>query len=195
MKVYAEIKKRTALNSVKLYVLYRFAKDAVRREGDVAELGVYRGGSARLLAEIFRSKAPQKKILLCDTFEGMPPSDAKEDIFITNDLSDTDYEKVKRYMGDFGNVVFYKGAFAETFPAIPNSIFSFVHVDCDLYGSVLECCDYFYPKMANGGVILFDDYGFLCAPGAKKAVENFFSNKPESPIPLPTGQCVVIRQR
>ena len=42
--------------------------------------------------------------------------------------------------------------------------------------------------------MIFDDYGF---PGykfaEKQAVDEFFSDKPESPISLRTGQCIVIK--
>ncbi|MEI8345759.1 MAG: TylF/MycF/NovP-related O-methyltransferase, partial [Candidatus Omnitrophota bacterium] len=115
------------------------------------------------------------------------------DVFKKSDLSDTDFAEVRRYLSDCPNVVFYEGIFSKTFPTIPNRLFSFVHVDCDLHLSVLECCEFFYPKMAPGGVILFDDYGFLCAPGAKKAVDAFFSDKPEYPVALSTGQCIVVK--
>lgn len=41
--------------------------------------------------------------------------------------------------------------------------------------------------------MVFDDYGFLSCPGAKLAVDQFFSDKPEYPCHLPTGQCFVIK--
>lgn len=41
--------------------------------------------------------------------------------------------------------------------------------------------------------MVFDDYGFLGYPGAKQAVDEFFTERIESPIYLPTGQCVVIK--
>jgi len=43
-------------------------------------------------------------------------------------------------------------------------------------------------------VMLFDDYGFPTCPGARKAVDEFFSDKPEVPFYLPTGQCLVVRK-
>ena len=41
--------------------------------------------------------------------------------------------------------------------------------------------------------MIFDDYGFLTCPGAKQAVDTFFSDRPEAPIYLPTGQCIVVK--
>jgi O-methyltransferase len=41
---------------------------------------------------------------------------------------------------------------------------------------------YLYPKITSGGCIVFDDYGSQAWPGAKKAVDEFFSDKPENPL-------------
>lgn len=41
--------------------------------------------------------------------------------------------------------------------------------------------------------MVFDDYGFPTCPGARKAVDEFFADKRETPIVLPTGQAVAIR--
>jgi O-methyltransferase len=41
--------------------------------------------------------------------------------------------------------------------------------------------------------MVFDDYGFPTCPGARKAVDEFFANKPETPIVLDTGQAIAIR--
>jgi len=57
----------------------------------------------------------------------------------------------------------------------------------------MDCCDFFYKRLARGGIIIFDDYGYITCPGAKKAIDEFFSGKPEYPCYLPTGQCFAIK--
>jgi O-methyltransferase len=47
--------------------------------------------------------------------------------------------------------------------------------------------------MVTGGIMIFDDYGFLSCPGAKLAVDEYFADKPVYPCRLPTGQCFVIK--
>ena len=41
--------------------------------------------------------------------------------------------------------------------------------------------------------MVFDDYGFASCPGARKAVDEFFNDKPERPLVLPTAQAIVMR--
>jgi len=68
---------------------------------------------------------------------------------------------------------------------------SFAHIDLDLYQGVFDTLAFVYPRMPAGGVIVFDDYGFASCPGARRAVEEFFDDKPEKPLALHTGQAVV----
>jgi len=51
--------------------------------------------------------------------------------------------------------------------------------------------EYFYPRMIPGGVILSHDYSLLA--GVEKAFTEFFADKPEEVIDLPTTQCLVFK--
>lgn len=186
-----EVSRRSQLNPAKLYALFQFASNATAIPGDVAELGVFRGGSARLLARTL----PQKTLHLFDTFQGMPFHDASKDLHVAGDFADTTREAVGAFLADCGNVSFHVGMFEDTMPALAARRFALVHIDADLYDSVRQCCEFFYPRLADGGIMLFDDYGFVSCPGAREAVDQFFAGKPETPIYLATGQSVVIRNR
>ena len=48
--------------------------------------------------------------------------------------------------------------------------------------------------MSKNGIIIFDDYGFPSCPGARKAVDEYFKDKPENVIYLATGQAFVIKE-
>jgi O-methyltransferase len=181
----------TLVDKVRCYMLYQCAKNSAHIAGDIAEIGVFRGGTARLLA---KTTAPMgKTVHLFDTFAGMPSVDPNIDLHKTGDLSNTSIEAVQAYLHDCANVCFYKGIFPSTAQPVEQRSFALVHVDVDIYTSALSCCAFFYPRMQRGGILIFDDYGFLSCPGAKKAVDEFFADKPEVPIYLTTGQCLVIR--
>ena len=177
----------TILDHQRLYILYQVAIDTESVAGDLAEAGVYRGGSALLL-----SKVSGKRLHLFDTFCGLPTPD-EADVHREGDFADTSDKDVAQLLGK-RDVVFYAGLFATTFRLAEDQRFSLVHIDVDLYESTQQCLDFFYPRVSEGGVMVFDDYGFISCPGARRAVDEFFTTKRERPIYLPTGQAVVIRR-
>jgi O-methyltransferase len=181
----------TLLDPWRLQLLYRAAQQAAKLPGDVAEVGVYRGGTARLLCEAFEG-AP-KEIHLFDTFGGMPEVDAAKDKHKAGDFSDTSLDSVQRFLEGCGAARFHQGTFPQSAAGLEAARFALVHVDVDIYTSVKACCDFFYTRLAPGGIIVFDDYAVPSCPGARKAVDEFFAGKPERPLPLPTGQCLVVK--
>ncbi len=193
LDILKEIQDKTLLTPNRLFTLYQFAKVASNTEGDIAELGVYKGGSAKLLAKSFKEKASHKKIFLLDTFEGLPKHNEELDHHREGDLGDTSFENVQTFLKELDNIILLKGLFSNTQQNIANNRFSFVHIDVDLYSSVLECCNFFYPRLSKGGIMIFDDYGYVSCPGAKKAVDEFFRDKADTPVYLTTGQCLLIK--
>jgi len=189
--LYNKISKNTLVDKNRCHILYQLAHQVFGISGDVAEVGVYKGGTARLLAEIFDSK---KTLHLFDTFSGIPQSDAPlTDHHKKGDFGDVSFDEVKNFLSNCKNVHFYKGIFPTTANSTVDRFFSFVHVDVDVYKSAIDCCNFFYDKMKQGGIIIFDDYGWQSCPGVKKAVDEFFLDKLEYPCYLPTGQSVVIK--
>ena len=180
------------VDRTRCYMLYQFALEAFQCEGEVAEIGVYRGGTARLLAKALEGSG--KRVHLFDTFEGMPSTDPSKDAHRQGDFSDTSLASVQQNLAGCENVFFYPGYFPATSPPIEGSVFSLAHIDVDIYRSVLDCCAFFYPRMVPGGKIVFDDYGYETCPGAKLAVDEFFRGTPEKPFYLPSGQCFVTKR-
>ena len=169
------------------YILYQLAKrcDRIWEGSDISfvEVGVYRGGTARLLAEAIKS---DRTLHLYDTFEGMPTVSVEDSFHKTGDFADTSIEAVAKLVAGF-KIEFHKGRFPDTAGDLGN--LCMVHVDVDIYESVRDCIGYLWPKIIPGGVMIFDDYGFYTCDGAKKAVDR-------SGIPviyLPTGQAMFIK--
>jgi len=188
-KLLSEIEQHTLLDKTASFMLYQMANQALNLPGDFAEIGVYRGGTARLLAKI-AAKAG-KKVHLFDTFEGMPETDPQRDKHQEGDFRDTSLKAVKDFLRDCPNVEFYPGFFPDTAGPIKGINFSLVHVDVDIYQSVKDCCEFFHDRLVQGGVMLFDDYGSTYCPGAKQAVDEYFESTQENPCYLWTGQAMV----
>lgn len=188
---YDHIATRTVVDRKRVAMLKQFAVAAKPVDGEIAEVGVYRGGTAWLIAKQFQSTG--KAVHLFDTFEGMPDTKVGVDLHKPGDFDDTSLNDVKYFMKDFPNTFFYPGFFPTTANPIKEKKFCFVHIDLDIYQSIFDCCSFFYGRMTTGGFFVFDDYGFLSCPGAKSATDDFFKDKPESVIALPTGQALVIK--
>ncbi len=190
-EIYRQIIAHTLVSKRRCFILYQFSKQTARVPGDVAEVGVYKGGTAKLLAKSFESS--HKSVRLFDTFNGMPPTNPEKDAQKEGDFSDTSFEDVRIYLNDCTNVFIYSGFFPETAEPVKDKEFCLVHIDVDIYRSVMDSCNFYYPRMQRGSIMIFDDYGDRSCPGAKMAVDEFFENKPENPCYLPTGQCIVMR--
>jgi hypothetical protein len=169
--------------------------DAVRATAklgaSMAEVGVYQGGSARLIHEADRSRT----LHLFDTFEGLPPFAATDTPVRSGHFREglTSYpiEKVRKYLADCDNVHFHKGLFPDTGEAVIDEWFSFVHADVDLYSSTRSVLEFFYPRMVQGGILISHD--FATALGVREAVEEFFQERPEPVIAMAGDQMLVVK--
>ena len=124
-------------------------------------------------------------------FEGMPETDAGRDFRQKGEFSDTGVAAVRGRVGSGRGVVFHQGLIPRTFESMQDSRLAFAHVGVDIYQSVADCCAFIMPRMLRGGFVVFDDYGFPSCPGARQAVDEFFRDRPEQSLVLPTGQAVV----
>jgi O-methyltransferase len=174
----------TLLDDLRLLALAEMAKYATSSfEGELIELGVYKGGSAAAVAWYLSMSGIQRPFHLCDTFTGLP-TPREWEYHGAQDFVDTTYKKVKYCLQTFLPEYpfrYHQGLFSETLPFIAQAKFCFAHVDADLYESVQESCEFLYPRMIRGGIIVFDDYGAPTCPGAKKAIDEFFADKLEKP--------------
>ena len=170
--------------------LYNLALFASQFPGEMAEVGVYAGGTARILAKA----VPHKTLYAYDTFTGITKINRHHDRPHFKDaFKSKNLEKAARTaLADCANVEIIKGWFPNTFKHVETG-FCFVHADADVYPSTLAICETFWPRMVPGGIIVFDDYGYEDTPGAKKAVDEFFKDQYETPSVLTGGQAVVMK--
>jgi len=82
--------------------------------------------------------------------------------------------------------VFVKGYFPDSVTGrddLPDQ-YALVSLDPDLYAPALSGLEYFWPRMAKGGVIMIHDYTSMQFPGVKKAVDEFCAQNHLYPVPL-----------
>lgn len=166
------------------------AKTVTNVRGHIAEVGVASAGSAKLLAE-FKGN---KELYLFDTFDGLPET-KKIDGALRKGQYKYSLEEIKKYLSPHTNIFYYKGIFPDSVEggvaAIQNKKFSLVHLDVDLYESTLQALEFFYPRVEKNGLIISHDYSTL--EGVRQAFAEYFDNKPECVIELPTSQSLVVK--
>jgi len=168
-----------------------------KTDGDFAELGVYKG----LTAKLIHYYAPERNLHLFDTYKGFGSrSVIKEEslagyTILGSYFSDTTLDQVKKNILPVSeNIWFYEGYFPDTIPdGLRDHNFAFVHLDADLYEPTFEGLMFFYPRMSKDGLIVIHDYNAW--PGARKAVDDFFADKNEIPIPMPdkSGSALIVK--
>jgi O-methyltransferase len=176
------------IEDIEAYYIYMAVKRTRKVPGDIAEVGVYKGGSAKIIC----SAKGDKHLHLFDTFEGLPRVDDIDTVwpFYEGKFA-ASYDSVRDYLKNDRNVNFYKGVFPLTSDPVKGVSFSLVNLDVDCYESTKQCLEFFYSRMSKGGIILSHDY--MTAPGVKKAFDDFFEDREEPVLETAGSQCLVVK--
>ena len=185
----------TLLNYDRLYTLWQAVVGISSPDLPIAEIGTYRGGSAKFIIQSLAYNGYQNKFYIFDTFEGHVLVDSSIDgKHQIGTFGDTSYEKVKAYLNSPDTTV-YKGDFLETAQNIEQiRNFGVIHIDVDVYPVTKFCLQFFADRTISGSVIIVDDYGFITCKGAKKATDEFIDANPNFKLfHLVTGQALVLK--
>lgn len=163
--------------------------------GDIVECGVFQGGRLLMLTYFTfeEQKTPPRLIWGFDSFQGFPEptvEDASYRKTKKGEFGETTVRTVLRFLRDSGlNHNFIKtqirlvpGFFHESLKKFPDRSIALLHLDCDLYQSYRDALTALFPKVAEGGIVLFDEYGKPPWPGAKRAVDEYFAAFPSCPL-------------
>jgi hypothetical protein len=162
--------------------------DVLRRKvpGDLAEIGVWRGGVGILMRAVLRALGDnRRKVWLADSFQGHPhpdprqyPADQDDPHRTFRELvvsQDTVQQNFERYgLGD-DQVCYLPGWYRDTLPAAPIDRIALLHLDCDMYESNIVALRSLYDRVSSGGYVVIDDYGAIA--GCRKAVDDFRKEK------------------
>jgi O-methyltransferase len=192
--LYRRVGAYTMTTPPRIYALARAVEYVVRREihGALVECGVWRGGSMMAAAlTLLRLGVTDRELYLYDTFSGMPPPtehDTTRDGERAADLlargeADSDIwaiaslEDVRTAVLSVGypaeHIHFVKGPVEETLPGDAPDEIALLRLDTDWYSSTKHELEHLYPRLASGGVLILDDYGYW--QGARRAVDEHFA--------------------
>ncbi len=161
--------------------------------GDTAECGVRFGKSSFMLLNALADQ--ERPHHLFDSFEGLSEPRAQDASIGFREWEEgemsADESAALKNLSAFPNCVLHRGWIPDRFADAADRRFACVHIDVDLYDPTRTSLEFFYPRMAQGGFIVCDDYGLASCPGATKAFDEFFEDKPEMVLPIPSGQVLV----
>jgi hypothetical protein len=153
-----------------------------RVPGDFIETGVWRGGACIYMRAVLAVQGvTDRRIWAADSFEGLPPPDPQqfpadsESWLHRVPMLSVSLEEVRRNFEKYNMlddlVVFLKGWFRDTLPAIPaEQRFAILRMDGDLYESTIQSLTSLYPMVSPNGFVVVDDYNL---PFCREAVTDF----------------------
>jgi O-methyltransferase len=192
--------RRSMLTKSRLWTLWEAVQNVSDLEGAAAEVGSYRGGSARFIASAFElALGHEVPVEVIDTFAGHPQEKLSEhDSAVHKDptlFTDTSYEDVAEYLSPWEQITVHQGEFSAVAPRLPDRRYRLVHLDVDLYEPMIECLEYFGPRVVPGGVIVVDDYGSPGCPGVDRAVHEFLAAESSFRTWTPRVKQIVLERR
>ncbi len=180
----------------------RLFQQTLNVPGDIAELGVYRGLGLMTWANLLEAFCVGDRTKMVFGFDnwagftgfapedgaekkesgkiigGFNPADFKRELLSAIDIYDHD-----RFIPWKPRIKLIDGDIARTVPSFldknPGVRFSLVHFDCDLYEPTYAALNAIWPKLARGGILIFDEYGIHDWPGETAAVDQFLAGKPD----------------
>jgi hypothetical protein len=173
----------------------RHAIEFTDEDSDMVECGVCDGITAFFALREVQGLGRRVVLHLYDAWAPMRKENLLESETLANNYSNISIQRVKNNLSEFDDVVYHPGYIPESFhkePSSPEKI-SYLHIDLNSAVATVEALEHFWPRLIRGGVVLFDDYGWLDYSDTKERVDDFFSNKHGILMPLPTGQAIYYR--
>lgn len=182
-------------NADRRYNLYQLLRLTHSVLGDTVEIGAYKGAMSYLICQHNSTYSDNRIHHIFDSFEGLSsPSDSLDGSHWKPGALACPEEIVLSNLNKYHkNIALYKGWVPTRFSEVSSKIFSFIHIDVDLYQPTLDSLSFFYERVNAGGLIVCDDYGFTSCPGATQACDEFFLDKQEKMIGMADGGGFMIK--
>ena len=197
-EIWPSLRNNTRVDEYKAYSLWQMVEQVKHLEGDLLEVGVWRGGSGCLLAYKCQQEKVDAKVYLCDTYEGVVKAGDKDYFWTGGEVSDTSVERVEKLLRQFSleNFQVLKGMFPEdTGHHLTSKKFRMCHIDVDVYQSAKDTLNWVWGKLEVGGVIVFDDYGHIQCDGITELVQEESKKADRFVIHNLAGHAIIIKVR
>ena len=152
--------------------------------GDIVEFGIYQGWWINFLYRTTEELGLHRRIYGFDSFEGLSdPHPEHDQAFWKKGQYACSLEQVSANVQAAlrPRLKLVKGFFEKSLrsaQALVAQKFSYVRIDCDIYLPALDCLRYLGPRLADGAVVVFDDWPHLRGYGEQRAFEEWLPTVP-----------------
>lgn len=174
LAAYERIRRHTLVDKYRCHELWSLVEQSAKTEGALLQVGVWRGGTGALIAARARACGIGDPVYLCDTFRGVVKAGTADPGYRGGEHADTARAVVERLVTELGlgGVEVLEGTFPEeTGGRVTAERLRFCHVDVDVYQSGRDVLDWAWERLAPGGIVVLDDYGFRFCDGIVRLVE------------------------
>ncbi|HET7107473.1 MAG TPA: TylF/MycF/NovP-related O-methyltransferase [Candidatus Acidoferrum sp.] len=153
-------------------------------EGDIVEFGIYQGWWVNFLYKTTEELGLNRRIYGFDSFEGLSdPHPDHDQAFWKKGQYACSLEQVSKNVQAAlrPRLKLVKGFFEKSLrspEALVAGKFSYVRIDCDIYLPALDCLNYLAPRLADGAILVFDDWPHLRGFGEQRAFEEWLPTVP-----------------
>jgi O-methyltransferase len=196
-KTFDTVRDYSLVDKYRCYELWNLIKQTSKLEsGALIEIGVWRGGTGAIIAKQAHINGIKEKVYLCDTFTGVVKTSDKDTTYSGGEHADTSKEKVEEVINKLmlDNTKILIGIFPEeSCHLVDDKLFRFCHIDVDVYQSAKDIMEWIWPRLVVGGVVVFDDYGFVTCSGVTRLVNEIMDQKDILVIHNLNGHAILIK--
>lgn len=183
----------------RLHTLCWAAQETLSLPGDFMECGTFKGDFAWVVSQCVDFAKAGKTFYLYDSFEGFAKDDKTVDQGYA-DFANPIYQEVgiyesvlQRFKGN-PNVKITKGYLPDALDPIHPAEISFLHMDLNSPGAEVNTLRKLWSRVVQGGIVVFDDYGWKVFAKQKEEEDRFAAEKGLSILELPTGQGLLVKR-
>jgi tetratricopeptide (TPR) repeat protein len=179
-------KAHNALVQVECEYVAELLKEIQSREipGDIAEFGIFQGWWVNHLWQATEQIGLKRRIYGFDSFEGLSEPHPQHDLdFWKKGQYACSLEQVERnvFAAARPRIRLVRGFFEKSLRRPEAQLaeqFCYVRIDCDIYQPALDCLRYLSHRLADGAILVFDDWPHMRGFGEQRAFEEWLPSVP-----------------
>jgi hypothetical protein len=166
------------------------AATAASVDGAFVECGTGRGFMSSAICEYLAWS--DRAFYLYDTFEPTLLNQIGARTGETSDYYATSADAVRENFAEWPGVRLVVGQLPGTLDRTPDRV-AFLHVDLNHAPPEQAVVRHFWPRMTTGGVLVYDDYGFVEYEASRRAADELSRELGFAIFASPTGQGIVVK--